>query len=429
MGSVTQEASTILEWEIDGSDGDALTRDVDCTGQDLEEGTMAARGIHIESLVLAMRGVVGNLDSQLAGCRILAGILRNADEFTVRIVVAIGGIEAVISTMYHYYEVEEVQSFGCCSLFMLLSRDITLIKEVADHGGIKVVISAMRSHGTSLEVQSLALCVLYLLSASDHNKTEIVDLEGIETVISAMFVHIGSEKLQRQGSLILRGLSCVVRSSAPVRTSSTSPQNSLIREPSDFFMGYGTRIVHAGGIEALLSAMIVHVDREEVQEAACGALCNLSFDADHADKIAKTSGVAAMLTAIRRHEENDEVFITAFTGSANVVRSCANTAVTAMRQAMVMLECLLDVMLKSKLPRKDRLHTMGLHMLSVDIFRGFVHDIHKEMTDFKSRIARFNIILAAVERGQLATIFANESFEVFSKFVDPCNYTESYQSK
>eukprot|EP00961_Rhodomonas_salina_P207610 2802133-Rhodomonas_salina.1 len=62
-----------------------------------------------------------------------------------------------------------------------------------------------------------------------------------------------------------------------------------------------------GGLEAVLEAMRGHCKSAEVQEVGCGALRNLSLNADIGIKMVGMGGLEAVLEAMRGHPESTEV--------------------------------------------------------------------------------------------------------------------------
>ena len=61
------------------------------------------------------------------------------------------------------------------------------------------------------------------------------------------------------------------------------------------------KVANLGGIEAILKAMNEHAAHAKVQETACEALDNLSFNDDNAVKIRNLGGIEALLKAMKDH--------------------------------------------------------------------------------------------------------------------------------
>ena len=62
------------------------------------------------------------------------------------------------------------------------------------------------------------------------------------------------------------------------------------------------KISAAGGVEAVLAAMVTHKGSAVVQEQACCALRNLAVNDDNKVKIAAAGGVEAILAAMMTHK-------------------------------------------------------------------------------------------------------------------------------
>ena len=54
----------------------------------------------------------------------------------------------------------------------------------------------------------------------------------------------------------------------------------------------------------MINALRRHVDHAAVQEAACAALYNLSFNYDNQMAIAKANGIEGIAVALRRHQDH-----------------------------------------------------------------------------------------------------------------------------
>jgi hypothetical protein len=58
------------------------------------------------------------------------------------------------------------------------------------------------------------------------------------------------------------------------------------------------KIVQAGGIEVVISAMKEHEEHAEVQQAGCGSLTNLCLNADNQGKVAQAGGIEVVVSEI-----------------------------------------------------------------------------------------------------------------------------------
>eukprot|EP00940_MAST-03C_sp_MAST-3C-sp2_P001690 g1690.t1 len=106
--------------------------------------------------------------------------------------------------------------------------------------------------------------------------------DKIPDIVRAMEKYRGNEKLQYEATWTLMDFSC------------DDDANDK-------------RIAKEGGIAAILRAMESHKTSEDVQQQGCGALCNLSVNAENQKRIAKEGGIAAILRAMESHKTSEGV--------------------------------------------------------------------------------------------------------------------------
>eukprot|EP00854_Cymbomonas_tetramitiformis_P009172 gene9172-10871_t len=81
----------------------------------------------------------------------------------------------------------------------------------------------------------------------------------------------------------------------------------LLREGMGMKGDNAAAVVEAGGIEAVISAMLKHTSNTEVQQSGCRALINISDSPDRQLKVADEHGTRAVLEAMTAHPDNGRV--------------------------------------------------------------------------------------------------------------------------
>ncbi len=177
----------------------------------------------IDAIVSAMRSSV-SADVASAACQALM-CLGAANRAVIDMIVSAGGTDAVASAMRRFSESEAVQIWGCRALVGLWRMNSRMSLAVTPRAGPAMLVDTSAA-GTVTEV-----------------------------VVSAMKSHQGSLIVQECGSAVLAELSTLCRTGKLSRPHVAA----LVTD----------------GIAVLASAMLRHVDSEELQDSGNNAIVNI----------------------------------------------------------------------------------------------------------------------------------------------------------
>jgi len=180
----------------------------------------------------------------------LRNLSANCEENKVELT-NIGGVDAVIGAMQVHRDLAGVQEAGAWTLSNLASNTERngLIGEC---GGIDVLIRALWVHADVVSVLEWCCRALFTLALNYQNSSLILDVGGIAAVVNAMQAHVdGSPVIQEMGCAVLRNLA--------------SEDMSKVR------------IVEEEALDAIVMAMVLYTDDENVQTRACEVLLQLSI--------------------------------------------------------------------------------------------------------------------------------------------------------
>ena len=241
-----------------------------------------------------------------------------------------GFIGSILNSFkFHPYETS-VLEVGCGVL-----KNLTVLREnalrVSAAGGIQIVLAAMQRHATSATLQEQACSLIRNISlvaitpdsmpahASEaasrrHSRNEKLEeasfasglmfgmlQTALPQIIQAMTRHAKTEAVVEQGSGALQNITW---DNAAVHASM-----ARLRGP-------------ACGVRAMVEGMKNYPVSVLVHEAALGALCNLTSDADICKKMSSSETIAVILRAMRTHATAPQVLTAASAVLANV--ACDN---------------------------------------------------------------------------------------------------------
>jgi hypothetical protein len=214
-----------------------------------------------------------------------------------------GAVEVVVAAMRRFAEtstsIADIGSDVLTTLAAKASSQAAIVRA----GGVEVVLGGMRRHADDAGVQergSEALCELLMSTGAMLPESVVrVGTGAVEVALRAVRNHPGSAAIQFACMCLLDGL--VEHADAKVA------------------------MLHGGGVEAVVAALVRHRDDARVQEGGCRVLATLTAEADSAlcDAIIGTGATDALLTALQRHPDVHAV----------QERSCAALARLACRPA------------------------------------------------------------------------------------------------
>jgi len=150
-------------------------------------------------IVLAMKKWHDNFLIQAEACRALQNISCFVSHETVVVpIVSIGGIEAVLSSMKTFPDVQSVQRSGCGALIVFICNKEDSAKHlVLKLGELSTVINAMKAFPNNVDIQKCVCMMLYEISRWSETKTGIGKAGGIVAIASAIENHPDSDDVQK----------------------------------------------------------------------------------------------------------------------------------------------------------------------------------------------------------------------------------------
>ena len=153
------------------------------------------------------------------------------------------------------------------------------------------IVTAMRGLGSNADVQESGCLALWSLAyRNGATSAEIVRAGGVEAVIAAMQTHVrlspSNWRVQELCTAALWNMAIdgwwregeILGEIPPAGPASTSAE-----------------IVTAGGLEAVVGAMMLHATEQSVVESGIGLLGFFAQDSDHWQALARTGGIDAVL--------------------------------------------------------------------------------------------------------------------------------------
>merc|ERR1719253_89045 len=134
----------------------------------------------------------------------------------------------------------------------------------------------MREHPDALAVLENASMALANLAVEPEIRTCVTQAGGVEAIVRAMVMHLGSPVLQESACFALHNVAC------------TNEYQQLIAE--------------CDGIEAAVKAMRAHPDHAGVQESGCSVFHNVANGpAECLEAVNRSSVVEAVIEAMQGH--------------------------------------------------------------------------------------------------------------------------------
>jgi hypothetical protein len=129
-----------------------------------------------------------------------------------------------------------------CALFHL-SLDEHNAGIMLEVGGINAIITVMQGHSDSPAVQEMCCAVLYNLGdVSDDNRMQIVDEEALDAIVLCMMLHSEDAEVQKRACLVLQCL-CIPDNFKPMFAANIVELVTVAgekfpgcREPHDFII-------------------------------------------------------------------------------------------------------------------------------------------------------------------------------------------------
>ncbi|XP_021106681.1 armadillo repeat-containing protein 6 [Heterocephalus glaber] len=168
-----------------------------------------------------------------------------------------------------------------CSTLACLAVRNEFCQEVVDLGGLDVLVTLLASCNNHQDLVKQVLSALRAIAGNDDVKDSIVRAGGTEAIVAAMTQHLASPQVCEQSCAAL----CVL--------ALRKPENSRV-------------IVEGGGALAALQAMKAHPREASVQKQACMLIRNLVSRSQAFSKPILDLGAEALITQARAAHQDCE---------------------------------------------------------------------------------------------------------------------------
>jgi hypothetical protein len=122
-----------------------------------------------------------------------------------KVIVQAGGIESVVTAMFSFPAVAQLQLHGIKTLAFLAST-ATFRQRLVEFGAVEVALTVMHAFPELLDVQLNGCGMLQNLATSAEIQSMVAQLNGIKIVLHSMNVHQGTLELQAVGMGLLQNL-------------------------------------------------------------------------------------------------------------------------------------------------------------------------------------------------------------------------------
>jgi len=192
-------------------------------------------------------------------------------------VVEMQGIEAILDCIRTHSTSASVQREACFALWQITHSSENALAKVAEGDGSKLVLDSMRRHRKDAEVQAGGLGLLWNLIQSEDNTRQIEREQGIDVVIAAMH-NFETLDVQKGGCAAIWAL-------------------------AELRGNYREGIARAGGVPAVVKAMRIFAEDNELQDWASNALYHLSENDSCRKRIVESDCILVVLQQILGKKE------------------------------------------------------------------------------------------------------------------------------
>lgn len=227
-----------------------------------------------------------------------------------------GTVEQVLRCL-NTHEASADSHASALSLLSSLSFSKELQYNIVDKDGINTILRLMKAQQASVKIQFRACRALCNLGyESEEIQLQMVGQGGIPVVLSAMEKHLSSSKVQAEGCGVLCNLAANNESnfksilahggiSAIVQAMSMhGSQLSVLYKGCCALCSLTmttdshSQAVEEGAASTVIKSMLMHPDHHDLLYKGCGVLANLSQTPKFASMIAKQGGVAAIVKGL-----------------------------------------------------------------------------------------------------------------------------------
>ena len=279
----------------------------------------------LQLLLEVMKKHGHNLRIQEQMCKVLHYVIRNYEQESKGVVVDVvkaGCIESIMQVMKNHGGNSSIQGDILYTLSHLIVVENTA-EEIATREGFDLTLTAMKNHESCLEVQKYSCALLFLLALTSKQTEDlgkIFDEGGIDLTLTAMRNHnmndyilirsFGLLNHLADASNIRKRIMAAGGAEITLITMKNHKTNydiqsyacALLSKITFYDDEYSPKIVHIGGIDLVLKAMVKHEQISSIQTGALVLLTNLVRVPEICESVIDANGVEIALTAMKNHE-------------------------------------------------------------------------------------------------------------------------------
>lgn len=243
-----------------------------------------------------------------------------------RKVVNEGGVDVLLAAMRKYESNDTIQQACCEGLFYLASFHVECPTMIAMKGGVDLIVTAMRKHWTNDAVQETALDALQTVSLQNEaGQKRIGREEGVDAILTTMRCHKFTSSIQILGCQILRNISTTsdhataivdlgglddILTALRVYESQARVQEAVFGALQNILAkNKNARIVVAnkGGANCMLAAMKKYESHKGIQTQCCLALRLLTVVNENNKAVVEGGGVGIILATMKNFGSNADI--------------------------------------------------------------------------------------------------------------------------
>jgi hypothetical protein len=268
----------------------------------------------------AMRAFSASAALQEEACRLLRALCIESSDGRAS-VSGSAGISSVVRAMSMHTDSNKVQE-QAAGVFAGMASEESWCGQVASSGALATIPKAMSAHPKERSLQEICCVALRNLSTTSDARNELTAPDRLKTIIQALAHQEESEVVQENVCVILWNLSAnLARGSRPRPLIDPGDIKHIVKAMQNYPDSPGTQkaacgalwslatfsdeiqncVASSGGIDAIMCALLLHQDKTDLLELACGVLCSLSVNKRIVNAVADAGCIGAVTEVIRNH--------------------------------------------------------------------------------------------------------------------------------
>lgn len=223
-----------------------------------------------------------------------------------------GGIPMILEIMERYLSIAPLLNKGCYCLGNLASNCLPNRRAILKGGGVNLVSFAMQKHRSYLELVINAARALSPLCADDDTARLTVAKGGGSLIVVRAILHN-----PKNPALLQNGLNCLHKISKRAETLPT--------------------LIHQGAVQAVVASMTAYPANTELQQFGMEILSNLSSfrSRETAQQLTKGGTIEAVVTSALNHHNRNKIQVAAYQCLQNLVLNAPDEAEAVLRSGFL----------------------------------------------------------------------------------------------